>query len=85
MTELRVEDGVFAYRDDHTGHVALVSVPTLAATAASPEAPLHVTADAAVNGLSFKINAETGFFEALQQPAPNPWPIKATVTAAVPR
>ncbi len=52
VTELRVEDGVFAYRDDHTGHVALVSVPTLAATAASAESPLHVAADAAVNGLS---------------------------------
>lgn len=82
FTDVRVENGTFAYRDDRTGHVAAIAVRQLRASA-PPDAPMHLTADAAVDGLAFTATADTGSLDALQAPpGASPWPVKLTLDAA---
>lgn len=82
FTDVRVENGSFAYRDDRTGHVAAIAVRRLQASA-PPDAPMRLTADAVVNGLAFTATADTGSLDALQAPpGAAPWPVKLTLDAA---
>ena len=82
VSDLLIENGTFAYRDDRTGHVAAIGVRRLQALA-PPGAPMHLTADGVVNGLAFTASAETGPLDALQAaPGAAPWPVKLTLDAA---
>ncbi len=81
LRDVRVENGRLAYRDDRTGHIAAVEIRQLSAKEDSSEAPLHLTADAVVNGLPFTLSADTGSLASLQT-GEQPWPVKGTVTAA---
>ena len=82
VSDVRIENGTFAYRDDRTGHVAAIVVRRLQVLAPSG-GPMHLTADAVVNGLAFTASAQTGSLDALQAPAgAAPWPVKLTLAAA---
>ncbi len=78
-----IENGTLAYRDDRTKKVTTVALTTLEATAASPDAPLHVETDATYNGTAFNLVADTGGLTRLQDSAATtPWPVKLSLTAA---
>jgi uncharacterized protein involved in outer membrane biogenesis len=80
---IRIEDGSIAYRDDATGKVTTLGLPKLRATAASPDSPLHIDADAKYNDTAFALSAESGSLSRLQDPAAtSAWPVKLTLTAA---
>lgn len=80
---IRIQDGTLAYRNDATGKVTAFSLPTLQATSASPDSPLHLDADAIYRGAAFHLVADTGSLTRLQDPAAAvPWPAKLTLTAA---
>ncbi len=82
VNDLRIDDGILAYRDDRTGRIAAVQLKTLRAEAPA-QAPVHLTADAVVNGLPFTVSAQTGSLDALQTPPiPSGWPVQATLHAA---
>ena len=51
---IRIQDGTLAYRDDATGIQTTISLPKLEARSASPDAPLHLDADAGYNGAAFQ-------------------------------
>jgi AsmA protein len=80
FTDLRVENGIFAYRDDRTGHVASTTVRRLEASA-PPDTPMHLTAE--VNDLPLTVTADTGSLDALRAPpGAAPWPVKLILSAA---
>jgi AsmA protein len=82
VSDVQIENGRFAYRDNRTGHVAAVDIRRLRALAPLG-GPMHLTADAAVNGLAFTANADTGSLDALQAPPGGAsWPVKLTLEAA---
>ncbi|MFL5289044.1 MAG: AsmA family protein, partial [Rhodopila sp.] len=83
VDSVRIQDGVLAYRDDRTNRVTTLGVPRLDAQAASPDAPLHVDADASYNGTAIHLAADTGALTRLQDPAAtSPWPVSLTLSAA---
>ncbi|HET6309030.1 MAG TPA: AsmA family protein, partial [Rhodopila sp.] len=80
---IRIQDGTLAYRDDATGKLTTLQVPSLQATSASPDSPLHLDANALYNNTPFTLVADTGSLARLQQPtATTPWPAKLTFAAA---
>ena len=78
---IRIKDGTVGYRDDATGKLATLGLPGLDASAASPDSPLHIEADASYNGTAFKLIADTGSLSRLQDAASTAaWPLKAVLT-----
>nr|WP_294507478.1 AsmA family protein [uncultured Rhodopila sp.] len=78
-----LRDGVLAYRDGRTGKLTTLGLSDLEATAASPDAPLHIDADASYNGTAFTLTADTGPLTRLQDPAAtSPWPVKLGLSVA---
>lgn len=78
---VRIQDGTVAYRDDATGKATTLGLPRLLATAASPNSPLHVDADARYQSTDFSLVADTGSLTRLQDPAAtSPWPLKVALT-----
>ena len=83
VNAIRIQDGTLAYRDDATAKTTTLLLPKLQATAASPDSPLHLDADANYAGTPLTVSADTGSLTRLQQPAAtSPWPLKLTLTAA---
>ncbi|HVC60237.1 MAG TPA: AsmA family protein [Acetobacteraceae bacterium] len=81
--DVQIEDGTLAWRDDRTGKTAILAVKQLTAQSASPGAPLTLAADAAYNGVAFRLGGQVGPLARLQQPdAGTPWPVKLTLAAA---
>jgi uncharacterized protein involved in outer membrane biogenesis len=82
VASIRIQDGKLGYRDDRTNKVTTLGLPRLEATAASPDSPLHLDADATFNGAAFNLAGDTGSLSRLQDPAATtPWPVKLTLTA----
>ena len=78
---IRIQDGTVSYRDDRTGKVSTLGLRSLDATAASPDAPVHLAADASYNGTPFNLAADTGSLNRLQDTAATtPWPVRLTLT-----
>ena len=83
VTGVSIQDGSVAWRDDRTGQTLTLAVQHLTATAASPEAALHLAVAAAYNGLPFTLDGDVGSLLRLQQPAAaTPWPVRLTLAAA---
>jgi uncharacterized protein involved in outer membrane biogenesis len=81
IESIDIQDGTLAYRDGATGKVTTLGLSRFAATAASPDAPVHVDADASYNGNTFSLTADTGSLSRLQDPAAtSPWPVKLALT-----
>ncbi len=82
VASILIQDGTLGYRDDRTNKVTTLGLPRLEATAASPDSPLHLDADATFNGTAFNLAGDTGSLTRLQDPtATTPWPVKLTLTA----
>jgi len=82
LSSLKIEGGTLTIRDDATGRTTTVGLTHLAATAASPDAPMNLTVDATYNGAPFGLTADTGPLSALLGAVGSPWPIKLAITAA---
>ncbi len=81
VASIQIQDGTLGYRDDRTNKVTTLGLPRLEATAASPDSPLHLDADATLNGTAFNLAGDTGSLTRLQEPAATtPWPVKLTLT-----
>ncbi|HXT78875.1 MAG TPA: AsmA family protein [Acetobacteraceae bacterium] len=79
---VRIQDARIAYRDGQTGKETALAVTRLEAKAASADAPLHLTADAAYNGAPFSVVADTGSLARLQDAAATtPWALAVTLTS----
>lgn len=80
---VRIEDGVLAYRNGRTGVVSTLGLPSLEATAASPNSPMHIEADGSYDATAFHLAADTGPLTRLQDSAAtSPWPVKAVLSVA---
>lgn len=83
VAAISIQDGTLAYRDDRTDVVRTLGLPRLEAAATSPDAPLHLEADAAYNGTGLNLIADTGPLTRLQDgAATTPWPVRLTLAAA---
>ena len=83
LHDVRIEDGTLVWRDDRTGQTQTLALKQLAAKSAAFDAPLTLSANAAYNGVAFKLDGEVGPLARLQQPdADTPWPVKLTLAAA---
>jgi uncharacterized protein involved in outer membrane biogenesis len=81
--DVRIEDGTLGWRNDRTGNVQSLTVTTLTAKSASPDAPLTLAVNATYNGVAFNLTGEVGPLARLQQPeADTPWPVKLTLDTA---
>ena len=81
VASIQIQDGTLGYRDDRTNKVTTLGLPRLEATATSPDAPLHLDADATFNGTAFNLAGDTGSLARLQEPnATTPWPVKLMLT-----
>ncbi len=77
-----IQGGTIAYRDGRTGRIATVALTKLDATAASPDAPIHIAMEAAYDGTAFDLTADTiNLTEFAKSAATGPWPLKAVLTA----
>ncbi len=80
VAAVRIEDGTVTWRDAATGHSTAVGIMSLEATAASPDANLHVSAAATYNGAPFTAAGEFGPLTRLQDPAGSaPWPVQLSL------
>jgi AsmA protein len=81
VASVRIQDGTIAYRDDRANKITTLGLPKLEASAASPDSPLHLDANASYNGTAFTVAGDTGALTRLQDPAATtPWPVKLTLT-----
>jgi AsmA protein len=81
VASVRIQDGTMAYRDGHTTKTTTLGLPKMEVSAASPDSPLHVDADARFNGAAFTLTGDTGSLARLQDTAAaTPWPVKLTLT-----
>jgi len=81
VNAISIRNGTLAYRDDRANTLTTLGLPKLEAIAASPDAPLHVEADATYNGTAFNLAADTGGLTRLQNAAANtPWPVTLALT-----
>ncbi len=79
VLDARIRDGGLTYRDDRTGQTQSLTVPHLAITAASPDAPAHLAGDAVLADTRLALQADTGPLTGLS--GGDLWPVKAGVTA----
>ena len=81
LSSLRIEGGTIALRNA-AGQTTTFGLTRLAAAAASPDAPLHLTVDATYNATPVGLTADTGPLSALMGSGGSPWPVKLAITAA---
>lgn len=79
---VRLEDGAFAYRDGQTGQTSTLTIKEIAVVADSPNAPLHLTADFALDGTGVSLVADSGPVSALLASGGAPWPVKLAVSTS---
>ena len=80
VDHLRIEDGTLSYRDDVTGRGTAVALHRLDMDAASPQARLHLKADATYLGAGVMLDATLGPIERLLNPGTDtPWPVQGTI------
>jgi uncharacterized protein involved in outer membrane biogenesis len=80
LSSVRIEGGTIALRN--AGQTTTLGLARLAATAASADAPLHLTVDATYNATPVGLTADTGPLSALTGGGAAPWPVKLAITAA---
>ena len=80
LSSVCIEGGTIALRN--AGQTTTLGLARLAATAASADAPLHLTVDATYNATPVGLTADTGPLSALTGGGAAPWPVKLAITAA---
>jgi uncharacterized protein involved in outer membrane biogenesis len=82
VAAVQIADGTVAMRDAATGQNTVVGLKSLEASAASPDANLHVAATATYNGAPFTAAGEFGPLTRLQDPGGStPWPVQLSLEA----
>ena len=84
VADVRIEDGTVTLRDGASGRTTVLGVKSLEASAASPDANLHVAGDASYNGTPFTL---AGRYRAADpacrsRSADSAWPVQLTMEAA---
>jgi uncharacterized protein involved in outer membrane biogenesis len=83
VSDVLIEDGKITWHDGRTGRSAVIAIGSLRASAASPDADLLVSMQAAYNGAPFTLAGTFGPLTGLQdQPAQAAWPVQAHLAAA---
>jgi uncharacterized protein involved in outer membrane biogenesis len=81
LSSVKIEGGTLAMRDA-AGLTIALALKELTAQEPAPDAPLHLTLDAAYNGAPVSLTADTGPLAGLLAGGAVPWPVKLAVTAA---
>jgi uncharacterized protein involved in outer membrane biogenesis len=81
LSSLKIEGGTLTIRDA-TGRTTTLGLTHVAATATSPNTPMHLTMDATYNAAPLSVTADTGPLIGLLGAGGPPWPIKLAITAA---
>jgi AsmA protein len=79
VQDLRVEDGTLTWRDGRTDRSTTIGLTSLHATAASPEANLHLTMSASYSGTPFSLTGEFGPPSRLKNQSAAAWPVSAKI------
>ena len=82
IKDIRIENGVFTYRNGKTGETNTLTAKQIVLQEASLEAPLHATAAIAVDGTDVAIVADTGPLGHLTGAIEGLWTVKLGVTVA---
>ncbi len=83
IAAVKIINGVVSYRNDRTGRTTTLNISQFTATAASPDAPLHINLDADYNANSFNLAGVIGPLARLQDPSSTtPWPLNVTFAGA---
>ncbi len=83
VADVRVENGTLTWRDGRVGQSAVIDITSLHASAASPDANLHLSMSAQYSGTPFSLTAELGPLARLEeQRTGGAWPIQASLEAA---
>lgn len=83
VADVSIQNGTLTWRDGRTARSALLSLPSLQATAASPDANLHLSMSADFNGTPFTLAGELGPLDRLVEPESGAtWPVQAHLEAA---
>ena len=82
IKDIRIENGVFTYRNGKTGETNTLTAKQIVLQEASLEAPLHATAAIAVDGTDVAIVADTGSLGHLTGAIGGLWTVKLGVTVA---
>ncbi len=82
IKDIRIENGVFTYRNGKTGETNTLTAKQIVLQEASLEAPLHATAAIAVDGIDVAIVADTGSLGHLTGAIGGLWTVKLGVTVA---
>ena len=82
LQDVRIEDGVLAYRDGKTGRVTTLGVKRLGAKATSLNSPVNLSMEASYNGAPFTLDGDVGPLSRIQQPdTAAPWPVRLTLAS----
>ena len=82
LQDVRIEDGVLAYRDGKTGRVTTLGVKRLGAKATSLDSPVNLSMEASYNGAPFTLDGDVGPLSRIQQPdTAAPWPVRLTLAS----
>ena len=83
IRDMRMDDGIFTYRNGRTGVLDTMRAKQIEASMAAIGAPLHVTAAFSVDGAAVTVTADTGPLTRLTgTTSGGPWPLKLAVTLA---
>jgi len=80
VNAIRLENGLFAWRDGKTGHTSTLAAKEIATLTGSLDAPLHATASLTLDGTEADIALDAGPLAALSA-GTAPFPVKLTVKA----
>lgn len=80
--QVRIEDGVFRYRDGVTGKTTRLSIKRLEGHAAGASAPLRIEIDGALGETGFKLRSVLGALSRLTEDGPYPVELEATAAGA---
>jgi uncharacterized protein involved in outer membrane biogenesis len=82
IKDIRIENGVFTYRNGRTGETNTLAVKQMVLQEASLDAPLHATAAISLDGTDIGIVADTGSLGHLTGAIKGLWTIKLGITVA---
>lgn len=83
VSNVQIQDGTLAWRDDRTGKTDSLALTQLSATSESPASPMQLNLKAAYDNVPFTLGGEVGPLERLQQPdVVAPWPVKLNLAIA---
>jgi uncharacterized protein involved in outer membrane biogenesis len=83
IAEVRIENGTLGWRNASSNRSTVLNLASFRATAASPDANVHIDSSASYNGTEFTLSGECGPLTRFQQPEDRtPWPVQLALAGA---